>query len=388
MREPGTAGGGFLMRVCILYDCLFPWTIGGAERWYRALAERLAAEGHSVTYLTLRQWERGKEPHIPGVAVVAVGPRLVQYDNGRRRRIWPPLRYGLGVFGHLLRHGREYDHVHGASFPFFSILAAGLIRPLHRYSLGVDWHEVWTREYWRQYLGAAGLLGWWVQAMCAKIPHKAFVFSELHRGRLASLGVDAIRLPGEYAGGSHPPAPAATPPTILYAGRLIPEKRVGLLIEAFAVAHSQMGELRLRIIGEGPEAPSLVRRIERLGRGDAVNISPFVSAADLEAGMAEATAIVQPSAREGYGMVVVEAAAHGVPVIVVQGEDNAATELVDAGENGLISSDIPSALAAAILAVCRDNAVSRATASAWYARNRERLSIESSFATLLEAIAD
>ena len=50
------------MRVCVVYDCLFPYTVGGAERWYRNLAERLAAEGHEVTYLTLRQWDRGERP--------------------------------------------------------------------------------------------------------------------------------------------------------------------------------------------------------------------------------------------------------------------------------------------------------------------------------------
>src|SRR5262249_53168892 len=47
------------MRVCLVYDCLFPHTVGGAERWYANLAERLAAEGHEVTYLTLRQWPKG-----------------------------------------------------------------------------------------------------------------------------------------------------------------------------------------------------------------------------------------------------------------------------------------------------------------------------------------
>ena len=48
------------MRVCVVYDCLFPHTVGGAERWYRNLAERLAADGHDVTYLPLRQWPRGE----------------------------------------------------------------------------------------------------------------------------------------------------------------------------------------------------------------------------------------------------------------------------------------------------------------------------------------
>ena len=52
---------GAVMRICLVYDCLFPHTVGGAERWYRSLAERLAADGHEVTYLTLRQWDRGTD---------------------------------------------------------------------------------------------------------------------------------------------------------------------------------------------------------------------------------------------------------------------------------------------------------------------------------------
>src|SRR5690349_13606255 len=104
------------MRVCLVYDCLFPYTVGGAERWYRNLAEALAAEGHEVTYLTLRQWERGPAPRIAdGVEVVAVGPRMELYTGGRRR-ILPPLVFGLGVLWHLLRRGRRYDVVHTGAF--------------------------------------------------------------------------------------------------------------------------------------------------------------------------------------------------------------------------------------------------------------------------------
>ena len=69
------------MRICLVYDCLFPHTVGGAERWYRGLAERLAADGHEVTYLTLRQWERGVSPGVEGVNVVAVGPRMQLYSG-------------------------------------------------------------------------------------------------------------------------------------------------------------------------------------------------------------------------------------------------------------------------------------------------------------------
>ncbi len=66
------------MRICLVYDCLFPLTVGGAERWYRNVAERLAGAGHEVTYVTLRQWDRGEPPRIDGVRVVAVGPGYVE----------------------------------------------------------------------------------------------------------------------------------------------------------------------------------------------------------------------------------------------------------------------------------------------------------------------
>ena len=69
------------MRICLVYDCVYPLTIGGAERWYRALAEALAADGHQVTYLTRRQWAKGGDAGVPGVDVVAVSPATELYDG-------------------------------------------------------------------------------------------------------------------------------------------------------------------------------------------------------------------------------------------------------------------------------------------------------------------
>src|SRR3954452_25577512 len=116
------------MRICLVYDCLYPWTVGGAERWYRNLGERLAADGHDVAYLTLRQWDRDAPPQIPGVRVVAVGPRMALYSGPGQRRLLPPLVFGLGVLGPLLRFGRCYDAVHIAACPYFSLLAAAAAR--------------------------------------------------------------------------------------------------------------------------------------------------------------------------------------------------------------------------------------------------------------------
>src|ERR687897_3776378 len=91
MLAQGLRASAASMRICLVYDCLFPYTVGGAERWYRNLGERLAADGHEVTYLTLRQWERGERGKVPGTRVVTAGPRMELYAGGGRRRIAPPL---------------------------------------------------------------------------------------------------------------------------------------------------------------------------------------------------------------------------------------------------------------------------------------------------------
>ena len=225
-----------------------------------------------------------------------------------------------------------------------------------------------------------------MQRLCAALPQRAFSFSRLHRDRLAGLGRDATLLTGEYAGGDKAPAAAGDPPTILYAGRLIAEKRVDLLLDAFALAHGDDPALRLLIVGDGPERERLAQRAASLGIETAVTFAGFVPEATLDRLFAQTTAIVQPSAREGYGMVVVEAAAYGVPVVVVEAPDNAAVELVEPGSNGLVAAPTPAALARAIAAVRRDNPQWRARVADWYAANRTQLSLDHSLRTVAGAI--
>ncbi|MDP9385328.1 MAG: glycosyltransferase, partial [Actinomycetota bacterium] len=245
------------MRICLVYDCLFPHTVGGAERWYRNLGERLAADGHEVTYLTLRQWSSGEQPDGPaGVRVVAVGPRMALYEHGGRRRVLPPLVFGTGVAGHLARHGRRYDVVHTASFPYFSLLAAGLARRVHRFGLVVDWHELWSRGYWEEYLGrSAGRIGWALQALCLHVPQRAFCFAQLTARRLREEGVrgPVSVLEGEWAGPLEPSGPLAADPVVVFAGRHVPEKRAPAVVEAVGVARRRLPDLRARILGDGPE---------------------------------------------------------------------------------------------------------------------------------------
>ncbi len=379
------------MRILIVYDCLFPYTIGGGERWYRNLAERLTADGHEVTYLTLRQWDRGTRPELPGVAVRSAGPRMALYVDGRRR-IGPPLVFGAGVLWHLARHGRRYDVVHTASFPFFSLLAAALVRPLRRYGLVVDWFELWSRAYWRDYLGAAGgRIGWAVQKLCLHVPQRAFTLARSTAARLRAEGVhgDVEVLSGLVALPETTGAPRPAGPTVVFAGRLIPEKRAPALVRAFAALRERAPELRLVVFGDGPERGEVLRLIDALGLEDVASAPGFVAGDVVDDAIASALCMVLPSRREGYGMVVVEAAARGVPSVVVADEDNAATELVDEGFNGFVAASAsPEDLAGAILRVRAAGPQLRESTAAWFARNAGRLSLAASLDTVAAAYGE
>ena len=94
------------VRVCLVYDCLFPHTVGGGERWYRNLAERLRG-GRARCDLpdpaAVAAW-RGSTG-VPGVRVVTAGPRMGAVHAGR----------GGGEWGRRWSSGRGVLRVPGAA---------------------------------------------------------------------------------------------------------------------------------------------------------------------------------------------------------------------------------------------------------------------------------
>ena len=367
------------MRICLVYDCLFPHTVGGAERWYRSLAERLAADGHEVTYLTLRQWDRGVDPGVVGVDVRVVGPRMALYSEPGQRRILPPLVFGAGVLWHLIRHGRRYEVVHTCAFPYFSLLAAALARPAAGYRLIVDWFEVWSRSYWREYLGRrGGDIGWLVQRLCARVPQRVFCFSDLYARRLRAEGLrgEITMLAGAYDGPLAPRELHAPQPLVVFAGRHIPEKGVPAIPPAISRARERLPELRAVIFGDGPERARVQSAVAELGLEGVVDVPGFVATRRVDETIGRALCLLLPSRREGYGLVVVEAAAHGTPSVVVAGPDNAAVELIEEGANGYVAaSTAPEDLAAEIARVAEGGAALRERTRGWFTAHADRLSL-------------
>jgi glycosyltransferase involved in cell wall biosynthesis len=121
------------------------------------------------------------------------------------------------------------------------------------------------------------------------------------------------------------PLPSESP-LVVAAGRHIPEKRVPAIPPAIAVAREQIPDLRCSILGDGPESEATRALVRELGLDGAVEMRGRVASDEVFRTIAEASCLLHPSSREGYGMVIIEAASVGTPSVAVRGPENAATE--------------------------------------------------------------
>lgn len=165
-----------------------------------------------------------------------------------------------------------------------------------------------------------------------------------------------------------PALSAHAPPQVIFIGRHIPDKHVDSLPAAIAYAGERIPDLTATIFGEGPTRDAVLAEIDRFGLGDVVSAPGFVSQEELDQELRNAACPVNPSEREGYGLVVVESCAAGTLVVLVAGDDNASVELVENGVNGRVAgSTAPNDVGAAIVEVVSAGESLRRTTYAWYA---------------------
>jgi len=147
-------------------------------------------------------------------------------------------------------------------------------------------------------------------------------------------------------------------PIILHVGRLDPEKRVEQVVLAAAQAMNKL-DAHLLIVGDGCEKPSLVQLCQSLGMGDRAHFPGYIS---VEEGLPEiyrmASLFVMTSEVESQGIVLLEAAASGLPIAAVNA--TSISEVVHDGINGYLTvpGDVK-ALANAIAALLQSPEKSR-----------------------------
>lgn len=129
-------------------------------------------------------------------------------------------------------------------------------------------------------------------------------------------------------------APPASGQGLLFVGRLAAAKGVPVLIEAMPRILSTFPNVRLTLIGDGPDRARLQDQVHRLGLSNAVNFSGYQNQVEVAEALARSVAFVLPSFAEGVPVVLMEAMAARRPVVATH--ITGIPELVEDGVSGRI----------------------------------------------------
>jgi len=164
--------------------------------------------------------------------------------------------------------------------------------------------------------------------------------SESSRDDLVARGIAADRIVVSHCGIRRPdvavPSLAERGHRISYVGRLEPYKKVDVLLRATAHLVDRFPEIRLVVIGRGSDQPRLERIAQELGLAERTRFTGFVDDAERDRLLADSRVCVCPSAKEGWGLTVIESNAVGTPVVATD-----APGLRDAVRDGVTGFLVP-----------------------------------------------
>lgn len=319
---------------------------GGSERYVHRIAEALAADGWRVTFVCADHGQAPRDETVDGVRFRRRGGRHTVYLRA--------LAYVAAARPDMVLDVQN-------AVPFASPLVT-------RRPVVVLVHHV-HREQWPILFGRwLGPVGWFVESRMApwvyrRCPYVAV--SGATADELAGLGVERSRVAIVHNGVEPPPpvvARRSPAPRLIVVGRLVPHKQVEHAIDALARLAGRGSDVVLDVVGDGWWAPQLRAHAQRLGVADRVVFHGFVDEQTKHELIAGAWLHLCPSVKEGWGIAVTEAAAHGVPTVAYRSAGGTRESVRD-GVTGLLADD-PAEFARHVERLLADGTARTAMASA------------------------
>jgi glycosyltransferase involved in cell wall biosynthesis len=316
----------------------------GSAAGIRGLADGMRALGHRVQVLR-PQGTRG--PLIQ---------RRLRFNaalRDRLRRLRHDLVVGFDIDGFLLPKARDHP---------FVVSLKGVLADEARFERGLQ----------RFQLSALARL----EQRNARRADRVFVTSEYSsRAAISAYGLDTARVrvvpegidtefwrPGDAAPTGHP--------VVVSVARQYPRKNTRTLVEAIPIVLESVPNLECRIVGGGPELPTLRRRVRRLQIENHVRLlGALPRAEDVREEYRRASVFCLPSLQEGFGIAFLEAMATGLPIVAA--DSGAVPEVAPHGEFGLlVDGRSAPAVAVALVRLLEDESQRRRLARAGRERAR------------------
>lgn len=331
-------GEMYHMKIAFVYDCIYPFVKGGAEKRIFEIGRRLSIKGHQIHLFGIKWWGNEEILLKDGMVIHGVCKPRSLYTKQGRRSISEAIIFTLSIFNPLQKE--DFDIIDVSNFPYFPTFISKFVCNIRTSTHVITWHEVWN-DYWYEYMGRMGICGKIIEYITSKLAMYHVAVSPFTKDRLISLGVNNNKISiipnGIDIEQIRQVQPAENGCDVLFAGRLIKDKNVDILIKSLALLKEQKFEITCKIIGDGPEKNKLINMTKYLNLQSNIKFLGFLSSyEDMISIMKSSKVFVLPSTREGFGIVVIEANACGVPVITVRDEMNAAATLIVDRETGFL----------------------------------------------------
>lgn len=316
---------------------------GGAEVLTHELAKRIVANGHKVIMFVCKFKGGKKKEVIDGISIVRDGKRdLRSLQNSVHFKAYKYYKKNLEGKIDLV-----IDEPHG--MPFFAkfYVKEKVIALIC---------EVADDIWFRMFIFPWSLIGWILERLYLIFYKniKILTISKSTKQELIACGFNSKNITILPMGITRYPTDNKKEkiPTIIFVGRLNKMKGIEDAIKATAMVMKKIPELQLWIVGKGEK--NFMENLKILAKAEGVNAIfwDFVTQKKKFELMRRAHAIVVPSIREGFGLIVPEAGSVGTPAIVYN--VHGLRDTVVDGVNGIKVKMSPQALAKGIEKLFKD----------------------------------
>lgn len=324
--------------IAIVSDAVYPFSKGGKEKRLYDITTRLAKRGYDVTIYCMKWWEGNENTMMcEGVKFYAISPYYPLYENERRS-----IKQGVFFAIHCIKLiFKKFDVIEVDHIPHLVLFTTKLVCVLKRKQMIVTWHEVWGKKYWQIYLGGLkGYIAYMIEKITVTFPDIIVSVSEHTTANLKTIlkvRTPIVTIPIGFEVENIKNAQASNIASdIIFAGRLLTHKNIDVLLKAIVILKQKNISTNTIIIGEGPEKENLTQLALNLDLKDDVSFFGFIEKhEDMYSILKSSKVFALPSTREGFGMVVIEANACGLPVLTTNHENNAAKDLI-MNDNGTV----------------------------------------------------
>ena len=306
----------------------FPPDIGGSGMRFWKIAERLSQK-HTVEIFTVGSSETYDATRSFCIHRFDSSTLPILKSHGLNRVIG----LSFSTFFQLLF--RSYDIIDvdiWPILPFFSVKTAEPSTPAV-----ISWNVVWPFSFQRTISVASTVLAKTCSKLCT---HNITVSNSAKTVLLKHVRMNPEKVSVIPNGSDEALSKAKLQPKwgrIIFVGRLEPQKRLDLILEAFKIFKRTTNDAELHIIGSGPLESQLLRASEKTSGLYLHKFIPASSREELISMLSESWVFASASEFETYGMSISEASSIGLPAVLTRAPHNGAVdEIVKHESNGLI----------------------------------------------------